>query len=365
MRTSIWARDIEIVQLVDTFFVSAATSLLGIRLYLYLAGYPKVGGGGLHIAHMLWGGLLMVVAILVQMMFVTRLTRWIGATCGGLGFGLFIDELGKFITSDNNYFFRPTAALIYLLFVLLYFASRLVVRRGGFSQREVLVNAIDLLKEAALRDLDPREREKALGLCATLPPGDPLASAVRKLLQEARPTTNVTALSRLRMRGQRWYHAVAPRPWFRATLVALFSLNGILVTVEVLAILIINDNPWAANSDDPLADVFQPLGSISFLGWVELVAASATMVTALAGVVILRFAQLPAYRLFEASVLLSILVIQPFAFYEAQFFATGTLAMSLPLLGVVQYFLRRERDLRLPQPAVGDSAVTIAGAAGA
>jgi hypothetical protein len=365
VRTGIWARDIEIVQLVDTFFVSAATSLLGIRLYLYLAGYPKVGGGGLHIAHMLWGGLLMVVAILVQVMFVPRMTRWIGATCGGLGFGLFIDELGKFITSDNNYFFRPTAALIYLLFVLLYFASRLVVRRGGFSQREVLVNAIDLLKEAALRDLDPREQEKALSLLETLPPGDPLASAVRRLLQEAQPAKNVSAISRLRMRAQRWYHAVAPRPWFRATLVALFSLNGILVLVEVLAILAVNNNPWAASSDDPLAGVFQPLGSISFLGWVELVAAVATLVSAVAGVAILRFAQLAAYRLFEASVLLSILVIQPFAFYEAQFFATGTLAMSLPLLGVVQYFLRRERDLPIPAPSRGGPAPMVAGAPGA
>src|SRR5438105_3470241 len=28
-----------------------------------LSGYPQVGGHGLHIAHMLWGGLLMVLAI--------------------------------------------------------------------------------------------------------------------------------------------------------------------------------------------------------------------------------------------------------------------------------------------------------------
>lgn len=364
MRRSTWARDIEIVQLVDTFFVSAATSLLGVRLYLYLAGYPTVGGGGLHIAHMLWGGLLMVVAILVQVMFVTRLTRWIAATCGGLGFGLFIDELGKFITSDNNYFFRPTAALIYLLFILLYFASRLVVRWGGFSQGEILANAIDLLKEAALRDLDPREREKALSLLETLSPEDTLASAVRSLLEQSQPGGSPGAISRLRTRAQIWYHEVAGRPWFRALLIALFSLNGILVLAEVIAILVINAHPWAVNEDDPLAGVVPSLGSVSFLGWVELGAAATTVVAALAGVMIFRITQMAAYRLFEASMLISILVVQPFAFYEAQFFAAGTLALSLPLLAAVQYFLRRERDRQEPAAPGGTAAMAV-GAPGA
>lgn len=357
MRGRFWARDIEIVQLVDTFFVSAATSLLGIRLYLYLAGYPKVGGGGLHIAHMLWGGLLMLIAILVQLMFVTRITRWVGAVSGGLGFGLFIDELGKFITSDNNYFFRPTAALIYLLFVVLFFASRLVVRQGGFSHREVLVNAIDLLKEAALSDLDPRERERALRLLETVSVGDPLASAVQKLLEGTEPAGAASRLSSLRMRAEFWYHSVAGRPGFRAAIIASFSLNGIVVLGEVLAILAVNSNAWAVNGDDPLAGVFQMPGTISFLGWIELGTAIAALASAATGVLVLRITRLGAYRLFEASVLISILVIQPFAFYEAQFFATGTLALSLPLLGAVQYFQRREHDTREPTNRGGSISV--------
>ena len=46
----------------------------------------------------------------------------------GAGFGTFIDELGKFITRDHDYFFRPTAGLLYVIFVLLFLAFRALDR---------------------------------------------------------------------------------------------------------------------------------------------------------------------------------------------------------------------------------------------
>ena len=43
----------------------AIATILITRLYLQLTGYPQVGGGDLHIAHALYGGALMMLALLI------------------------------------------------------------------------------------------------------------------------------------------------------------------------------------------------------------------------------------------------------------------------------------------------------------
>eukprot|EP00658_Telonema_sp_P-2_P012430 TRINITY_DN14731_c0_g2_i1.p1 TRINITY_DN14731_c0_g2~~TRINITY_DN14731_c0_g2_i1.p1 ORF type:complete len:140 (-),score=32.13 TRINITY_DN14731_c0_g2_i1:127-546(-) len=98
----------------ELFLVSAIFTVLAIRGYLWLTDYPKIGGSGLHIAHMLWGGVGMMVAILLNCSFIGRRVQRFSAWVGGIGFGCFIDELGKFITEDNNYFFEPTVLTLTL-----------------------------------------------------------------------------------------------------------------------------------------------------------------------------------------------------------------------------------------------------------
>jgi hypothetical protein len=75
--------------------VSFGVSVVGTRLYLEATGYPQIGNGTLHIAHVLWGGLLLFLALAVFLTFANRWSYSASAILGGAGVGLFIDEVGK------------------------------------------------------------------------------------------------------------------------------------------------------------------------------------------------------------------------------------------------------------------------------
>ncbi len=335
---SLFLRDADVVALIDAFVVSAITSLMSVRLYLFLAGYPRVGGGGLHIAHMIWGGLLMLVAMIVGISFVTPATRWAVAIIGGAGFGLFIDEIGKFLTSDNNYFFRPAPAIVYATLVALFLLSRTITRRGGFSSSENVVNAIELLKQAATGDLDERERAKALRCLASSQPG-PLREQLEAIFRGLEPSELPSIVGRVRGRALARYDQLAQTTWFPRLVSMLVLCGSIATLVEVVAILVARDQPWRSGGGNDIR--LFGLATISPLGAFEVLAG--------AGALALSIVALPAglgsprgLRLQERAVFVWILVVQPFAFYEAQFFASAGMILSLPLLALVQYALRVE-----------------------
>ncbi|MBV9455645.1 MAG: hypothetical protein JOZ19_16260, partial [Rubrobacter sp.] len=95
-----------------------AASVILIRLFLELTGYPQVGNSELHVAHVLWGGLLLFIACLLSLVFANRWVYKVSALLAGVGVGLFIDEVGKFITQSNNYFYPAAAPIIYVFFLL-------------------------------------------------------------------------------------------------------------------------------------------------------------------------------------------------------------------------------------------------------
>lgn len=139
--------------------LSFALSVVLTRLFLQLTGYPQLGGATLHIAHLLWGGLLLFIGALTMLIFANRWVYRFGAILTGVGVGLFIDEVGKFITRTNDYFYPPAAPIIYaffLLIVLLYLRMR---RPKDRTARTELYRAFDTLEEVLERDLDDVEQQ--------------------------------------------------------------------------------------------------------------------------------------------------------------------------------------------------------------
>src|SRR5512143_3966364 len=138
--------------------LSFAASVVVTRVFLQLTGFPKIGGeSGLHIAHLLWGGLLLFIATLLTLVFANQWIHPLTAVLSGIGVGLFIDEVGKFITATNDYFYPAAAPIIYgffLLTVLFYFQIR---RRRRVDTRGELYYALAELTEAIDQDLDTVE----------------------------------------------------------------------------------------------------------------------------------------------------------------------------------------------------------------
>lgn len=97
--------------------VAFGVTVVVTRLYLELTGYPQIGGGEYHLAHALWGGLLLLLGGLVALLWSNDWVPRVAAVCVGVGSGLFVDEVGKFITARNDYFTPLAAPIIYGVFL--------------------------------------------------------------------------------------------------------------------------------------------------------------------------------------------------------------------------------------------------------
>lgn len=194
---------------VDLFLFTGVATVLVIRTFLSLTGYPQVGGATLHIAHVLWGGLLMALAILAIAVFPGDQWRWRAAFVGGIGFGFFIDEVGKFVTKDVDYFFKPAVAIMYATFVALYVGVRIVLTLRPMTDRRRLALAASALVDEATGVLQLTARDRALAVLdgiAVSSPERPAADLVRDLLDSDVPAGRgvearlLTAVDRIRRR---------------------------------------------------------------------------------------------------------------------------------------------------------------------
>jgi hypothetical protein len=339
-------RRIDLSSLQDTVLVCAIITVLVIRLQLWITNYPQLGGGRLHIAHLLWGGLLMLIAIGLVLSYIGPKVRRTAAVLGGIGFGFFVDELGKFITRDNDYFFKPAAAVIYIIFVLLFFLTRWLRRRGALTPQEALVNAADLVTEAALHDLDARERERALELLARCDVDDPLTKPLRTLMVEIQslPVRPPGRLTRWARAIRAWYYTIIDKSWFPRTLRLVFLVLGVVSLVQVLAFIfnVVTDDGDISISVTRAAHT---LGHLSLYSWLNLVFALVATTLLWIGVVRFGHNRLMGYVWIERALLVAICFVQVFVFVQSQFSAIFGVAVDMVLLITVRAMIRAEHKL--------------------
>jgi hypothetical protein len=318
--------------LLERFFVSGVVAVILIRAWLGLTGYPQIGGDGLHIAHMLFGGIGMLVALLISLAFLGQRSRLLAAIVGGAGFGAFIDELGKFITSDNNYFYQPAIALIYVVFILIFIAGERLATESHPTPDERLAQALDVMTTAAIEGYPERERDQAVQLLTESDPKNPLVPALENALARiaATPEPGESLAEREATRIARSYSWLVGQRWFLA-LVLVLAVLATLFSLRSLSITVLTDP----------ADQRLKVYVESTTGLLSIATLIGIMLLAV-GLVHIRGSLLDAFQWFRRSVLVSLLVAQPLAFYEQQMTALVGLALNLILLSALEFGIAQE-----------------------
>lgn len=339
MKINRWiVRDIEAADSLEVFLVSAVSAILGIRFYLYLTDYPQIGGGGLHIAHMLWGGLLMLMSMIVLLSVLNRSAHRVAALIGGLGFGTFVDELGKFITRDNNYFFAPTVAIIYVIFVVLYLVFRMIDRNIKPTPKEYLINTLSFVQEAIAWDLDTEEMERARRYLRKSGRTNEQIELVEKLLS----TSSVNTVSKseffeqLKIKGQKVYQKIVRQSLFRVVLILLFAVQAAIgLSESVIISNFIAQNVPSFGVQIEKTSVFKDYGYLLSVGLANMLV--------IAGVAELFRSRLKAYQIFKFAILVSILLVQFFDFLTFQFGALWSFGYNLVMLTVLNTLIENEK----------------------
>jgi len=338
-------------ELVDSFLVSAVATLLVIRIYLEASGYPQLGGEGLHIAHVLWGGLGMLVAIVLLLVFLASTTRHVAAVVGGFGLGAFIDELGKFLTSDNNYFFKPTAALVYVVFVALFLLSREIRNFRTLTPEENLVNAVELSKELAVANIGEVDRENALRLLDRSDQANPLVPALRERFLAAQPgPVRPSRLSRARDSVASGYARLVGNKWFRRVIAAIFIVEGVSFVLSTVASAALVAGTLLGIAEARVAFDEATAGS-TLASWIQTVAGIAAGALVVRGVILLWRSRARAYQAFELAILIDLMLYLPFAFLSEGFVTFIDVLIDLGLLATLRYM--RSQEQRLLATAAG------------
>jgi hypothetical protein len=272
-RTAVVVRNIHGADAVQWFLLLAVATILVTRLYLRLTGYPQIGSGQLHFAHALWGGVLMILALIISWVFLGSTPRLVSIILGGIGFGLFLDEVGKFVTKTNNYFYGPSAEIMYVVVVIVLLIARIVRDLKKPTVPEALANAAAIATDGVGHGLPARLRSQAdahLDVAAGRGADEQIIGHIRGLIDASKDTPDV--LTRLRIASgrlmprfllERWVVTVVG--WILVVASAMLLVAWTLARVHDPATLGVIDRYFELSHGGPAARILVIAGAATLV----------------------------------------------------------------------------------------------------
>lgn len=331
--------------------VFAATVILT-RLFLKITGYPQLGNENLHIAHVLWGGLILFVATLIALTFSNRGVYQLVAILSGIGMGLFIDEVGKFITRSNDYFYPPAAPIIYgvfLISVFVYLEIRnfqpVSARQSLYTALEMMMQAVDQKLNAGQKRLLQAELEEAEQL-APGPEARQIAGLLRQYIAEyqAPAEDERSAPVKAALAFTAWLENRVGRVWHRRVLVLGLGLPSLLALFELgLLVWILLDPHQMLN---PLVRGIISSGEINSVREIQWFVARLTidgmtgLITLAAAIFLLERREHLGVELGIISLVLSLTAVNLVTFYLDQFKAISNSLFEFGMLWLMLSYKR-------------------------
>jgi hypothetical protein len=288
---------------------------------------------------MLWGGIFMLAALTVSLAFLGARAQRITAVLGGIGFGVFIDELGKFITKDNDYFYHPAIGLIYAVFIVLYLAFNFLSRSEKLTSREYQLNALSQLEEAIIHGMDPYEKERVTHLLSRASHDSQITRMLKDFLDDVRtvPSDDPHFIKVLTGKINRQYKKFWHSQSSNTTVRAFFIAEAGLFLLAVLASLYSNF--------DQIRDIVN--GGILVYSSQLLIGQFASSLIAgafaLAGVLLITQSRERAFEQFRRATLINLFLTQFFIFARIEFGALPGFLFNLVLLGLINYAIYQEK----------------------
>ena len=331
--------------------VFAATVILT-RLFLKITGYPQLGNENLHIAHVLWGGLILFVATLIALTFSNSGVYQLVAILSGIGMGLFIDEVGKFITRSNDYFYPPAAPIIYGVFLISVFVYLEIRNFQPVSARQSLYTALEMMMQVVDQKLDAGEKrllqaelEEAEQL-AVGPEARQIAGLLRQYIAEyqAQAEDERSAPVKAALAFTGWVKDRVGRVWHRRVLVLGLGLPSLLALFELgLLVWILLDPPQRLN---PLVSGIISSGELNSVREIQWFVARLTidgmtgLITLAAAIFLLARREHLGVELGIISLVLSLTAVNLVTFYLDQFKAISNSLFQFGMLWLMLSYKR-------------------------